>query len=64
VTDEHAGVALDLARDHHPMLGIEQDRVEAVARLHAAGIRSLVAELANQESPARTASEPSLEAAE
>jgi site-specific DNA recombinase len=32
--------------------------------LHAAGIRSLVAELADQESPAPAASEPLLEAAE
>jgi hypothetical protein len=32
--------------------------------LHAAGIRSLVAELADQEPPARAASEPMLEAAE
>jgi hypothetical protein len=32
--------------------------------LHAAGIRSLVAELADQEAPARAASEPLLEAAE
>jgi hypothetical protein len=32
--------------------------------LHAAGIRSLVAELADQEAPALAASEPSLEAAE
>ena len=33
-------------------------------RLHAAGIRSLVAELADQETPALAASEPLLEAAE
>jgi hypothetical protein len=32
--------------------------------LHAAGIRSLVAELAHQERPAQAASEPLLEAAE
>ena len=32
--------------------------------LHAAGIRSLVAELADQEAPALAASEPLLEAAE
>jgi hypothetical protein len=32
--------------------------------LHAAGIRSLVAELADQEAPAQAASEPLLEAAE
>jgi hypothetical protein len=32
--------------------------------LHAAGIRSLVAELADQETPALAASEPALEAAE
>jgi hypothetical protein len=32
--------------------------------LHAAGIRSLVAELADQEAPALAASEPWLEAAE
>jgi hypothetical protein len=32
--------------------------------LHAAGIRSLVAELAEQEAPAPAASEPELEAAE
>jgi site-specific DNA recombinase len=32
--------------------------------LHAAGIRSLVAELADQEDPARAAPEPLLEAAE
>ena len=32
--------------------------------LHAAGIRSLVAELADQEAPAPAASEPLLEAAE
>jgi hypothetical protein len=32
--------------------------------LHAAGIRSLVAELAHQEAPAPAASEPLLEAAE
>ena len=32
--------------------------------LHAAGIRSLVAELAGQEAPALAASEPLLEAAE
>jgi hypothetical protein len=32
--------------------------------LHAAGIRSLVAELADQETPALAASEPLLEAAE
>ena len=32
--------------------------------LHAAGIRSLVAELAGREAPALTASEPLLEAAE
>ena len=32
--------------------------------LHAAGIRSLVAELADQEAPALVASEPLLEAAE
>ena len=32
--------------------------------LHAAGIRSLVAELADQESPAVAVSEPVLEAAE
>jgi hypothetical protein len=32
--------------------------------LHAAGIRSLVAELADQDAPALTASEPLLEAAE
>jgi hypothetical protein len=33
-------------------------------KLHAAGIRSLVAELADQETPALAASEPLLEAAE
>ena len=32
--------------------------------LHAAGIRSLVAELADQDAPARAAAEPLLEAAE
>jgi hypothetical protein len=32
--------------------------------LHAAGIRSLVAELADQETPVLAASEPALEAAE
>ena len=33
-------------------------------RMHAAGIRSLVAELADQEAPILAASEPLLEAAE
>ena len=39
-------------------------RPMASPSLHAAGIRSLVAELAEQETPALVASEPLLEAAE
>jgi hypothetical protein len=42
-----------------------QDKIRPTASpLHAAGIRSLVAELADQEAPALAASEPVLEAAE
>ena len=43
-------------------IGVAPDGISVT--LHAAGIRSLIAELAGQEAPALAASEPVLEAAE